>query len=134
LGRRPLVTENYREFFQVQGDSRLQAQVAIHHLAVAARQQGDLEAEFANGGHHLLHGLIVASWIARVGAQSIGPANFYLHGRFSELRLVASCHRLFIYPLCGVNWVGRGETEGEIARGFGINQIRIGSAGVIKGE
>jgi len=74
----------------LQGAGRLQAQaqVAVHYLAIVAHQQGDFEALFANGGHHLLHRVVIAPRIAHVWAQGIGSAEFYLHRSFSFTAIV----------------------------------------------
>ena len=80
LRRRPLVAEDHGDCGRVAAGPRaqlargLQAQMAVHHLAVAAGEHRDLEAELADAAAHAIHGGIVLAGIAGVEDQPVdGP-------------------------------------------------------------
>ena len=53
LRRGPLVAEDHRDLLQPQLLCRLEAQVAVHDFAVAAREHGNLEAELRGSMLHM---------------------------------------------------------------------------------
>ena len=71
LGLRPLVAEDHRNFGDAQLACGFQPQVAVHDLAVAACQHGDLEAELANAAAHAIHRGVVLAGIACVEDQLV---------------------------------------------------------------
>ena len=74
---RPLVAEDHRDCGRVAAGPRsqlargLQPQVAVDHLAVAAGQHRNLEAEFADAAAHAIHGGVVLARVAGVEDEAV---------------------------------------------------------------
>src|SRR4051812_44685792 len=54
LGRAPFITEDYRDLGDAKLPCRLEAEVPVYDLAVAAGQHGHLESELANTPAHTI--------------------------------------------------------------------------------
>jgi hypothetical protein len=71
LRRRPLVAKHHRNFGEAQLARGFEAEVTVHHFAVAAGQHRDLEAELADRAGHTIDHPVVLARIPRVGHEPI---------------------------------------------------------------